>query len=57
MGEYRRLVFPIALRPCSLKLIIYRTVRPYRVVILNLEALGLKRGRILSRKIAVWDRA
>jgi len=57
MGEYRRLVFPIALRPCSIKLIIYVTVRPYRVVVLNFEALGLKRAWILSRKIAVWDRA
>jgi len=44
MGEYRRLVVPIALRPYSIKLIIYMTVRSYRVVVLNLEALGLKRA-------------
>jgi hypothetical protein len=44
MGEYRWLVFPIAPRPSSLKLSVYKAVRPGRVVVLNLEALGLKQA-------------
>jgi hypothetical protein len=44
MDEFRRLVFPIALRPCSLKFINYKIVRPCRVEVLNLDALGLKRA-------------
>jgi hypothetical protein len=42
MGGYRWLVFPIALRPSSLKLNFYKAIRPCRVVVLNLEALDLK---------------
>jgi hypothetical protein len=42
MGEYGWLVLPIAPRPSGLKLSIYKTVRPYKVVALNLKSLGFR---------------
>jgi hypothetical protein len=51
MGEYEWLVFPIAPRPSGLKLSIYKTVRSYNIIVLDLKSLGLSGVWILSLEI------